>query len=335
MIQNVILDMQPFIHMIVGETADSCINVDASAEQEFLRQARADERVSKIYLYHSASVCHASGLVLTATMSDDFKEVNNPDLCIEGRCPIYDNETAIAVKYALEHHLKIGDEIILTADGKEAAYLICGFTQTSNQLGKDCLLTRSGYERMGTLLNASYYLNMREGTDIDAWNQEIQTRFGSCIYASLNIRSILEGSTSVYVLLMTVIVIAVLILSMLIVTLVLYLLVKTTLNRKKRDYGIQKALGFTTGQLILQTAAAFMPAVILSCILGLFVSSLCINPLVALFLRGIGIVKCTFFVPVGLIAVSGVGMVGIAFFLLCLLSLKIRKISPVSLLAGE
>lgn len=60
-----------------------------------------------------------------------------------------------------------------------------------------------------------------------------------------------------------------------------------------------------------------------------------INPLTALFLRGIGIVKCTFTVPVGLIAASGVGLVFFTFGIACLLSVKIRKIAPVALLSGE
>ena len=107
------------------------------------------------------------------------------------------------------------------------------------------------------------------------------------------------------------------------------------MNSRKRDYGILKALGFTTGQLVLQTAASFLPAVILSTTVGVLVSSLVINPLTALFLGGIGIVKCTFTVPAGLIAVSGAGMALLAFGLACLMSLRIRKIAPVDLLAGE
>lgn len=134
---------------------------------------------------------------------------------------------------------------------------------------------------------------------------------------------------------MTMIVIAILALSAIIVAFVLYLLVRITLNNKQRDYGILKSLGFTTGQLILQTALSFMPTIILSAIAGLIVCSLIINPLTALFLSGIGIVKCTFIVPVGFIVAAGAGLVLFAFATVCLLSLKIRKIAPRELLCGE
>ncbi len=335
MVENMLVDMGPFLDLIVGETADSCININTESEEDFLRELEKDKRVQKIYLYHSTEVRHVGGMALMATMSEDFRDVNNQNVCFEGRFPKYDNEMAVAAKYAKEYDLNIGDEMTLTADGKEARYLITGFTQISNNLGKDCLLTRSGYERMGKLTEASYYINVADGVDVDTFNEDINGKFDHAVNMSINILSVLDGTASVYVTLMKIIVIAVLVLSALIITFVLYLLVRTMLNNKKRDYGILKALGFTTGQLILQTALSFMPAVILSTILGIAGSALIINPLTALFLGGIGIVKCTFTVPVGFITAAGIGQILFAFAAACLLSLRIRKLAPRTLLAGE
>ena len=295
----------------------------------------SDPQIERIYLYHTAEVRHIGGIALMATVSDDYADVNNQNVCFDGRFPKYDNEMAIAAKYARDHDLKIGDEIALTADGNEARYLISGFTQISNNLGKDCLLTRSGYERMGRLQNESYYINIADGVDIDAFNTEVSEEFGQDIYATINVLSVMNGTTAVYVSLMTIIVIAVLVLSACIITFVLYLLVKAMLNSKKRDYGIMKALGFTTGHLVLQTALSFMPAVIVSTAVGITVSMLIINPLTALFLRGIGIVKCTFNIPVGFSIAAGIGLVIFAFAAACLLSMKVRRIAPGALLDGE
>lgn len=335
MVKNVITDAEPFINLVVGELADSCININTGIEEEFLRVMNSDNRVEKVYLYNTIEVRHVGGVALMTTISDDFSKANNQSVCIEGRYPKYDNEVAVAAKYARENNLKVGDEITLTAGGTEAKYMISGFTQISNNLGKDCLLTRDGYERMDKLPHASYYLNIADGVDIDQFNSEAGERFGNNVNRSMNILSTMDGTSSVYISLITIIVIAVLVLSAIIIVFVLYLLVRTMLNNKKRDYGIMKALGFTTGQLVLQTAASFMPAVLLSTIAGITVSSLIINPLLALFLSGIGIVKCTFPIPVGFIALSGAGLVLFAFGAACLLSLRIRKIAPRTLLAGE
>ena len=85
----------------------------------------------------------------------------------------------------------------------------------------------------------------------------------------------------------------------------------------------------------MQTALSFMPTAIVSTALGLIVCSFLINPLMALFLSGIGVVKCTFVLPVGFIAAAGAGLVLFAFGTLCLLSLRIKKITPRALLSGE
>lgn len=335
MIANMIVDTTPFIDLIVGETADSCISVNAKIEDEFLQKMHADSRVEKIYLYHSETVTHSGGAELQATFCDDFSMVNNQRTVYTGRFPKYENEIAVGAKYAKEKGLSIGGEIEITANGKTEKYLICGFTQVTNYLGRDCLFTRSGYERLGTLSNTNYYINLTDDTDVDTFHAEVKKNFADHVNTTINVKSIIEGAVKVYVSLMKSIVIAILVLSAIIIAFVLYLLVRTMLNNKKRDYGIMKALGFTTRQLILQTALSFMPAIVISTVVGLTMGCLMINSILSLFFSTLGILKCTFAVPVGFVIAAGIGLVLFTFVIACLLSLKIRKITPKALLTGE
>ncbi len=335
MTENMIVDMTPFINLIIGEMPHSCINVNVEAEDEFLHCLNDDDRVEKVYLYNSLVVTHADGVELVATISDDFSKASNQSIVFKGRFPKYANEIVLAAKYAKETGLTIGNEIEITAKGKTGTYLICGLTQISNQLGKDCLMTREGYEKLAKIQELSYYINLTEGTDIDAFNAEMREKFAEHVNTVINGEAAIGSMATVYVSLMTIIVIAVLVLSAIIISFVLYLLVRTMLNNKLRDYGILKSLGFTTRQLVLQTALSFMPAIIISTVVGLIISSLVINPLMSVFLSGIGIVKCTFTVPVGFIATAGVGLILLSFGISCLLSLKIKKIAPRNLLVGE
>lgn len=335
MFENVIMDMQPFVDMFAGEAADSAIDVNVSRESEFLSAMKTDSRVEKMHLHTNVNVQHVDGSLLNGMIYDDFSKFNNQNIVIEGRFPKYDNEVAIAAKYAGENGLEVGDEIILKAEGNEQTYLITGFTQLTDFLGKDCAMTREGYERIGILSNASYYIDLTEDTDIDDFNSEVSGRFGNDVNTALNIREILEGAGGVYVALATAIVAAILLVSGIVVVFVMYLLVRTVLNGKKRDYGILKALGYTTGQLILQTALSFMPAVILSAAVGIAVCAQIINPLTALFFSGVGIVKCTFTVPHMFNIFAGTGLVLFAFAAACFMSLRIKKIAPRALISGE
>lgn len=335
MTENVIADMTPFLDLIVGETADSAINVDVEAEDDFLAALHADSRTEKAYLYNSLNISHVGGAELMATLCDDFSKVNNQSVVFKGRFPKYDNEIAIAAKYAKEKGFAIGNEIEITANGNTQKYLISGLTQITNNLGRDCLLTRQGYERLGELSNVTYYINLADGTDIAAFNEEMKAEFSDHINTAINVLATIEGAGSVYVTLMTIIVIAILVLATIIIAFVLYLLVRTMLTNKMRDYGILKSIGFTTRQLVFQTALSFMPTVILSTVVGLLISCMIINPLTALFLSEIGIVKCTFSIPIAFTVFSGIGLVLLSFGIACLLSLKIKKIAPRNLLVGE
>ncbi len=335
MTENVIVDMTPFLDLIVGETADSCVSVSAETEAEFVETMEKDSRVEKAYLYTTINITHSGGAELLTTICDDFSRVNNPAVIYDGRFPKYENEIAIGAKYAKEKGLKVGNEIEITANGKAERFLISGLTQITNYLGRDGLLTRQGYERLGEISDVSYYINLTDGTDIDAFNAEIKEKFSDNVNATMNFDTIIQASATVYVTLMTIIVIAILVLSAIIIAFVLYLLVRTMLNNKKHDYGIMKSLGFTTRQLILQTALSFMPAIILSTVVGLIVCCAIINTLTALFLSGLGIVKCTFNIPIVFVMVAGVGLILLSFGIACLLSLKIKKISPHALLTGE
>lgn len=335
MFENVIADMTPFLNLIVGETSDSAISVQVEAEDDFTEALGADSRVEKAYLYTSLTVSHVGGAELLATLCDDFSKVNNQSVVYKGRFPKYDNEIAIAAKYAKEKGFSVGNEIEITANGKTEKYLISGFTQITNNLGRDCLMTRQGYERLGMLQNVTYYINLSEGTDIDAFNEGMKNDFTGNVNTVINVLVTIEGAGSVYVSLMTIIVIAILVLSAIIIAFVLYLLVRTMLNNKKRDYGILKSLGFTTKQLILQTALSFMPAIIVSTVIGIAISCIAINPLMSLFLSSMGIVKCTFGIPFAFSVPAGTGLILLSFGIACLLSLKIKNIAPRNLLAGE
>lgn len=335
MLDNFVADEQKFIDLVVGESADSSVDIAPSAEKELNSALENDSRVVNHYLFTTQYVTHVGGVSLMANICNDCSKMNNQNVVVEGRFPKYDNEIAIAIKYAREKKLKIGEEISLSAGANEEKYIISGFTQLTNNLGRDCLMTRGGYERIAELTDCNYFIDLTDGTDIDKFNEEIAELFPNEVNGTVNVATVMEGSGRVYISLVDIIVKATLVLSAVIVVFVIYLLVRTMLNAKKRDYGIQKALGFTTGQLVLQTALSFMPPLIVSTAIGITLGAFVINPVLSLFFSGIGIVKCTFNVPLIFNIIAGVVLIMFAFGAACLMSLRVRKITPRELLSGE
>ena len=118
MTENIIVDMTPFLNLIVGETADSAINVQTEIEDDFLEVLNSDSRTEKVYLYNSLNVSHVGGVELMATLCDDFSKANNQSVVFKGRFPKFDNEIAIAAKYAKEKGFEVGNEIDITRTAK-------------------------------------------------------------------------------------------------------------------------------------------------------------------------------------------------------------------------
>lgn len=335
MYKNVIADVKPMLNMVVGNIADYAVAIDKNDEEEFIREIEKDSRVEKIHQFSQDYLLHKGGAELEVRYSDDPSKINNQKFIIEGRFPKYENEVALGAKYAKDNGLKIGDEIMLSYEGKSFTYLITGYTQYSNSLGADCFLTNKGFDKIADSYGIANYIDLKDGTDIVEFDKEILERFGDKKILTEKIQTFMEENLSVFTSLVTAIVAAIGVLSVLIILFVLYLLVRMLLSNKKRDYGILKALGYTTRQLILQTAFSFMPTIVISTAAGIALSSFVVNPLIAALLGGIGIVKCTFDVPVLFNIIAGVCLILTAFGTACLLSLRIRIITPRELLSGE
>lgn len=60
-----------------------------------------------------------------------------------------------------------------------------------------------------------------------------------------------------------------------------------------------------------------------------------VNPFLALLLGGNDMVKCTFSVPIGFNIMAGIRLMLFAFGVACLMSLRVKRITPRALLSGE
>ena len=113
--RNTIVDVQPMIEMIAGEFADSAINVNLNREEELISVLENDSRVEKFYLFtnNNMEIQHVGGTTLYVSVTNDCSKMNNQSMAVEGRYPKYENEFAVAAKYAKDNDIKVGDEISL------------------------------------------------------------------------------------------------------------------------------------------------------------------------------------------------------------------------------
>lgn len=334
MLQNFVIDSTPFLGLVAGEQADVAVGITEPEAKAFQREMEKDPQVAKVYLYNTMPLYHESNS-LSCYVTEDAGDLNNPETCYAGRFPRFANEVALGGRYAKEHGLEIGNTITLTCGQRQEEYLITGLQQCTNYLGRDALLLTSGYERLGEMDSLLYYFNLKDGVSPKAFLDEVNHRYGTAVTTTANIEEVINGSLGIYTDLISIIVGAILLMTAVVILFILYLMVKTLLLQKKVDYGVLKAIGFTTRQLVLQTAGSFMPSVILATVAGSVLGGIVMNPMLTLFFRGIGIMQCSFTIPVAFVVAAGGCMVLTAFLFACLLSLRIRKIAPRALLVNE
>ena len=113
------------------------------------------------------------------------------------------------------------------------------------------------------------------------------------------------------------------------------LLMKTIIFDRRYEYGILKALGFKSKDLIMQNVLSFLPIIILGAVIGTIISSLSAASYIGLMMRPFGIMKCTMDLPFIYPILTVIFLVVLATISAVLMSLKIRKVEPYKLLIGE
>ena len=151
----------------------------------------------------------------------------------------------------------------------------------------------------------------------------------------MNFYDVIGGSMTTFKSISTIMLILMCSISVVVIGLILYLLIKSLVYHKRKDYGIYKALGYTSGSLMLQTAMSFMPAVIASVIVFSVGSYYVANPYMSTFMRFFGLMKCNFSIPVPGVVMIGAGLAMVSFFLALLLTGRIKKIEAYNMLVEE
>lgn len=342
MVANILLDHDPILDLIGLERADVMIDIRPEAEDDLIRHLEADSRTERFYLYsQDTNLAEPGGPGLWSIVIDDGSDLQNQTIVYSGRLPIYDNEVAVGAKHAAARGLGIGDMIEFGAGDEPVPYLITGLTQGTNYLGDEAFFTRAGYARLGPLSHLSYYVDLREAADsedaaqADAFLDDALRELGPAANTGSNLLSLFGGALSVYLSATELIIWVLAALTVILTVLVMVLLTRTALNARQRDYGILKAVGYTTGNLVGQTVLSFLPVLLLSEAAGLAVWSLTGNAIVSLFMRSLGNMRCNFTIPVGAIAAAGVVLLLFALAVVALMSVRIRTIDPVKLMADD
>lgn len=315
-----------FMNTLSEETPSIIFSVKNDKMSELKELLQGDSRVKLALEYASTSVSYADGS-LVSFVCEDFGKVTN-DICYKGHSPSGKDE--IAVGNMLAQNYPIGSKIKITASDRSAVYVVTGYIQSVNNAGKVCELTSEGYARIGgTMSTVNVYLHDKIA---QKFIEEYENDHDPLIASSINQERLSENSKTMYAGIVSAVTVALFVISVLMVLLVLYVIINSMISRRRQEFGIYKAIGYTSRQLTLMTAARFIPALALSSVLSA-VAGIWYLPAINQFIFSqIGAIKNHFVISIWILLVLALIFTAVAFLISVLLAAPIKKITAYSLL---
>lgn len=328
---NVAVDNKAFIHLVGAETSNVSILVKTESDnKKLIEHLNQLDRVKKTSMLDLIATKVEGDKVYT-NISDDFSKLDNQTV-FEGRYPKYDNEIALSWVVANNHHKKIGDTVKVEVGNTAYEYLITGLSQSIGNIGQAAQLTLSGVKHMipdYKQLSTKVYL---QGVDNQSFIQAMKEQYGTVIQKITDVDEAINSSSDVYISAVFAVMVMIIVIAILVVVLLLYLVIKTMIIRRKKEFGILKAIGYTTLQLMNQIALSFVPIVIIGAAIGGVLGYFYTNAMLTVLLSSIGSHSVHFVVKGPLIFFLCVGLVVMAYLVSMLVARRIKRISAYGLI---
>ena len=269
---------------------------------------------------------------VTCDVWSDVEKLENETI-VEGRLPQYENEIVLSTIVSERLKADVGDVVYVKGENEQKEYIVCGIDQKINNMGQKTLMHFDGAKRLnGQVIPYTLYVYAKEGHSFKDIEKLLKEYNDLEIFNSRKIAEGMLSSVSSGMMMLCMVFVSI---TVLVVVMVVLLLVKTRLLKERRVYGIHKALGFTTGQLMCSTMMSDIPVIVIGAITGVCMANLLANSLVEVCLSFCGIrqgnmnmnplfdILVVIGITVTAVLAEGAG------------SLKIRKIEPVKLITEE
>ena len=326
LLYNVNIRPDNFLTTLSEELPDIRVQSD-DAHFESLKAILEKENVKAIS-YGVSMAEYADGSI-PIIVCEDFLTLEN-DIAYSGQHPKTAKE--IAIGNALAEDYKIGDTFTLTLDGRKYDYTVTGYIQSVNNNGLIAEVTDKGYANISVSPLYSLNLYMDKKSDIPSFIDKLEHDYDEYTVSVGNASKETDSMQRMYSSLITIVAAVLFIVTVLIILLILYVILRSMITGMKTDFGIYKAMGFTSRQLIIQTVGSITPVVLLGALLS---SVLGIVYLPAMFdgiFSVIGAVKNNFEIPLYMLLVMALVLTAVNVIIGVILCRPIKRITAYSLI---
>lgn len=146
-----------------------------------------------------------------------------------------------------------------------------------------------------------------------------------------NLELFIETNLGSFIAMVGALVLIIMIATLFIITLILYLVIRYMLLKRRQEFGVLKAMGYTSKQLRMQIALGFMPVCAAGILSGCLIARISLNAVWNMLLAPVGVCRLEFSGNMMLMAALAAGLLLFVFILSYLLSAKIKQITAYEL----
>ena len=328
---NIASDKTAFVNLFGTEPANVMVTVKPDADsKELLSTIQQMDRVREVNIFDLITT-KVDGQTVYTNVTDDYSQLEN-NIVYEGRQPKYDNEISISWVVSNQIGKGIGDTVEVEYGAGKAHFLVTGLSQSVGNLGQIAALTMDGIQQLHPDYKGTTLYVYLDGSSNKNFIENIQEQYGDYIVESLDIDENIESQTSMYTAAVFAVMVMVLTITILVVVMILYLVIKTMIIKRKKEFGVMKAVGYSTVQLMNQISISFLPVIITGVTIGGMLGYFFTNPMLSLLLSSAGVKRLEFIVHLPIIFMLCAGILIVAYSVSMFVSLKIKNISAYSLL---
>lgn len=290
-------------------------------QETFEKTIRSYSEIIDVYVLAMPNVT-VNGVDFTANVIDQPERFH----LIEGLPAMADNEIVITEFVAADFGVGIGDSLTIGADLGNDAYRISGIYSCANDMGQNIGMSREGYLKIGSdfpnLWCWHYFL--ADPSQKAAITAELENAYGGDIHIHENTWPGLYGIISA----MQALILVLYSMSVLFILIVTIMTGGRILTAEQKDFGIYKAIGFSSASLRMTFAFRFGIMAVTGSVLGTVLAAVFTDPLVSFFMKLAGISNFASAPDLGTVLFPGAI---ITLLFLCFGWLAARKIEKIDL----
>jgi len=272
------------------------------------------------------------GLEVTTFVMEDYSEKETIHT-YDGRYPEAAFEIALAGVLAERIGKKVGDAVTVSVGSVNNTFKVVGLSNGSSMGGQSMSMRTDDYLSLNPAFKPqSLFVYLDDGADTAGFIERLKETFSKDVLMGVsNFDELMAEGMASYQNIVSILGVVMFIITLIVVALVLYFVIGASVIRRKREFGIEKALGYTTPQLMNQLAVCFTIPIILGAAAGALACALYINPIMSIPMKFMGIMKAGFVVNSVWVIVFGAATIVFAYVISLLAAYRIRKISAYAL----